>query len=114
MLHSETVSVSLRTFQGTDELGNDIEMHGDPFYVTGVLIGKQSTKDRIEPGRPYAMEQTTRFCFPRGFAHDMRGAIISRGSKRYKVVGEPTFLTEANIPPNIDWNLYCEAVRFDG
>lgn len=114
MIHGETVSVSLRTFDGKDEYGNAVEVYGTPFNVSNVLVGKPETRDRIEEGHPYAIEADKRFCFPRGFAQDLRGALITRMGSTYKVVGEPMLLTEANVPTGIPWNLYVEAVRFDG
>lgn len=114
MIYGETVSVSLRTFQGRDEYGNDIESYGEPFDVRGVLVGKGSTVNRIENGQPYAIEADRLFCFPKGFHEDMRGAIIARGGKAYKVVGDPIDFTDANLPAKVPWDLKCQAVRFDG
>lgn len=114
MIHGETVSVSLRTFDGTDEYGNAVEVYGTPFDVANVLIGKPDARDNIEEGHPYAIVADKRFCFPRGFTEDLRGALITRRGSTYKVVGEPKLLTEANIPPNVPWNLYVEAAMFDG
>lgn len=114
MVAGETVSVSLRTFAGDDGYGNDIEEFGKPFVVHDVLVGKPKTEDRIEEGQPYAIKADKRFCFPKGFSKDLRGALIKRGESVYKVVGEPKLLTDENVPPGVPWNLYCEAVRFDG
>lgn len=114
MIHGETVSVSLRFFEGYDEYGNKVERHTDPFPVTNVLVGKPDTRDRIENGQPYAIQADKRFCFPRGFRYDLRGALITRMGSTYKVVGEPMILTDANVPSGIPWNLYVEAVKFDG
>ena len=113
-IYGETVSVSLRIFQGQDEYGNDIEEYSKPFDVEDVLVGKPSTDNRIESGQPYAIESDKRFCFPKGFDKDMRGALITRGSSTYKVIGEPMAYTDANIPAKTPWNMVCEAVRFDG
>lgn len=114
MITGETVSVSLRTFYGDDGYGNDIEVYGTPFDVWNVVVGKPKTKDNIEEGQPYAIEADKRFCFPKGFPHDLRGALITRRGSTYKVVGEPMLLTEENVPPGVPWNLYVEAVRHDG
>lgn len=113
-IHGETVLVSLRTFSGQDEYGNDIEEYGEPFEVENVLVGKAETRDEIDDSRPYAIKADRRFCFPRGFEHDMRGAKITRNGVTYKAVGEPFDVTEANLPSLIPWNLRVEAVRFDG
>lgn len=114
MIHGETVSVSLRYFNVVDEYGNEVEEYGEEFLVPNVLVGKPETRDRIEDGQPYAISADKRFCFPRGFRFDLRGARIRRMGATYKVVGEPMILTDANVPPNVPWNLYVEAVRFDG
>lgn len=113
-ISGETVSVSLRTFQGHDEYGNDIEEYGEPFEVEDVLVGKGDTENRIDNGQPYGIRSDRRFCFPRGFDLDLRGALITRNGATYKVVGDPTDITDANIPSRIRWNLRVEAVRFDG
>lgn len=118
MIHSETVSVSLRTFAGTDEYGNDIEEYGEPFDVENVLVGRGDSIDRIENGQPYSVKSDKRFCFPKGFPEDLRGAIITRTEERgevsYKVEGEPVEITGENIPNAIPWNVRVEAVRYDG
>lgn len=113
-IHGETVTVSLRTFAGQDDFGNDVEEYGEPFEVADVLVGKAGTVDRIDEEHPYGIKADRRFCFPRGYSEDMRGALITRGDATYKVIGEPFDVTEANLPQGIRWNLRCEAVRFDG
>lgn len=113
-IHGETVSVSLRTFLGVDDYGNDIEEYGIPFEVQNVLVGKAETEDRIESGQPYGIKADRRFCFPRGFNSDLRGALITRGNATYKVVGDPFDVTEDNLPSRSSWNLRVETVRFDG
>lgn len=114
MISGETVSVSLLMFDGRDEYGNDSPVYGEPFDVENVLVGKGGAYDRIEEGRPYAMQADRLFCFPKGFAEDMRGALITRDGKTYKVVGDPVDFTPDNLPPKTPWNLKCQAVRFDG
>lgn len=110
----ETVSVSIRTFDGQDEYGNDIAVYSEPFDVANVLVGKADTTDRISETHPYGIRADRRFCFPKGFDLDLRGALITRGGITYKVVGEPFDLTEDNLPPRVPWNLRVEAVRYDG
>lgn len=114
MIHGETVSVSLRTFSGQDEYGNDVEEYGEPFEVGNVIVGKGGTVNLIENGQPYAIEADRRFCFPVGFSEDMRGALITRDGKTYKVVGDPVDYTDANLPPRVGLDLNVEAVRRDG
>lgn len=114
MIAGETVSVSLRTFLGQDEYGNDIEEYSEPFEVDNVLVGKADTEDAIGETQPYAIKADRRFCFPKGFDEDLRGALITRKGITYKAVGEPFDLTEENLPAIIPWNLRVEAVRFDG
>lgn len=114
MIYGETVSVSLRTFIGQDGYGNDNEVYGEPFDVENVLVGKGGTYNRIEGGQPYAIEADRLFCFPKGFEEDMRGALITRNGKTYKVVGEPVDFTHENLPALVPWDLKCQAVRFDG
>lgn len=113
-IHGETVLVSLRLFEGQDEYGNDVIEYGEPFEVANVLVGKADTDNEIEETQPYAIRADRRFCFPRGFDQDLRGAKITRNNVTYKVVGEPFDVTEENLPSLIPWNLRVEAVRFDG
>lgn len=114
MIHGETVSVSYRTFGQVDECGNEEESYSEPTEVENVLVGRGETIDLIEDGQPYAVRADKRFCFPRGFAGDLRGALITREGVTYKVMGEPTSITDANIPGSIPWNVRVEARAYDG
>lgn len=114
MIHGETVSVALREFGAVDEYGNDAEAYSEPFEVENVLVGRPDSRDRIEDGQPYAVESDIRFCFPKGFSADLRGALVTRKGAVYKVVGEPMEYTEENLPPLLPWNIRAEAVRRDG
>lgn len=113
-IHGETVSVALRTFGEVDEYGNETEGWGVPFEVENVLVGKADTSDEIGDGQPYAIKADKRFCFPKGYDEDMRGALIWWRGMEYQVVGDPTPYTEANLPPLVSWNLRVEAARRDG
>lgn len=114
MISGETVTVALREFGALDEYGNEEERWGEPFEVENVLVGRPDTEDETEAGQPYAVRADIRFCFPKGFAEDMRGARVTRAGATYQVVGEPHLYTEANLPPLVPWNLRAEAVRLDG
>lgn len=114
MIAGETVSVRFRLFGEVDEYGNEVEGYSDPIDFGNVLVGRGGSADRIESGQPYEIKCDRRFCFPREFDGDLRGALITRAGKTYKVEGDPLTLTEANIPPGIPWNTIAEAVRFDG
>lgn len=111
-IYGETVSVSLRVFGAVDDYGNDTEEYQEPFEVENVLVGKGDTIDLIENGEPYAIRADKRFCFPRGFEHDLRGALIERMGKTYQIVGDPSPITDANIPAGIDWNIKAEGVLY--
>lgn len=114
MIAGETVSVRFRLFGETDEYGNEVEGHSDPVDFENVLVGRGGTVDEIENGQPYAIRADRRFCFPKGFEGDLRGALIERRGITYKVVGEPVDYTEENLPPGVPWNTRAEAVRYDG
>ena len=114
VIAGETVKVSLRDFGAKDEFGNPVESFSVPVDVANVLVGRRSTRADEEPGRPYGVESTTAFCFPRDYLADLRGARIERGGKTYEVVGDPTMLTDENLPPAIAWNIRAEAVVRDG
>lgn len=110
----ETVTVSLRDFGAHDAYGNPVERFGEPFEVANVIVGKPTTKADYSEEHPEGIEMHVAFCFPRGFSHDLRGARVTRAGKTYEIVGDPSELTEANIPPLIEWNIRAEAVRLDG
>lgn len=114
MIRGETVTVSLRVFGGKDAFGNEAVTYTEPFEVSDVLVGRGSTVDVITDGQLMAIRADKRFCFPRGFSDDLRGAIIRRGGDSYRVVGDPSPVTEANLPPASRWNIRAEAVRYDG
>lgn len=114
MLSGETVSVSLLTFGDADAYGNPAEIYGEPQQVANVLCGRGSSVDLNRDGQPYAIQADRRFCFPKGYDEDLRGALITHNGETYKVVGEPFMSTESNTPPGVPWNLRAEAVRFDG
>ena len=114
MIAGETVTVRFRTFGEVDEYGNESEGYSDPVTFENVLVGRGGTVDRIEDGHPYEIRADRRFCFPRGFSGDLRGALITRGDATYQVIGDPVPITDENIPGGIPWNIKAEAVRFDG
>lgn len=112
-IKGETVAVSLRSFGETDGLGNGAVVYSDPVEVDNVLVSKGRQYDRVSQGQVYSYQSDIAFCFPRGYTEDLRGARITRGGKTYEVVGDPSELTDANIPPAIEWNIRAEA-RFYG
>lgn len=114
MIHGETVLVSYRIFGEKDELGNESMTYSEPEEVDDVLIGKGTTYNRVEEGRLYAVEADKSFCFPREWDTDLRGAKITYDGITYKVVGIPSRITDANIPPGIRWNIKVNAEVFDG
>ena len=113
MIRGELVIVRLRRFGETDRYGNPKEGYSEPIEVDNVLVGKASTVSIDNEGQPYAIEADRRFCFPRWWTEDLRGALITRKGKTYQVVGDPAPLTEENLP-NLPWNTYAETVRYDG
>lgn len=115
MISGETVLVSLLTFGDTpDAYGNYPEVYTEAAEVHGVLCGRGSSADLVRDGQPYAIQSDKRFCFPKGYDADLRGAIITWNGHEYEVVGEPTVSTAANMPPGVPWNLRVETVRRDG
>lgn len=113
-IYGETVSVRLRQFGALDEYGNDTETYSEPIEVENVLVGKTGTSDLIDDAHPYGMKMDKRFCFPRDWTEDLRGALITRMGTTYQVIGSPSPLTDANIPYGIDWNVYADTVVYDG
>ena len=120
MLSGETVLVSLRTFGEEDAYGNRAEVYSEPKSVANVLCGRGSSSLPGQggaphaDGQPYYVRSDKRFCFPKGYADDLTGAIITWGGEDYEVLGPPVVSTEENMPPSVPWNLRVEAVRRDG
>lgn len=113
MIRGETVEVRLRQFGAVDPYGNAAEQYSKPISVDNVLVGIASTVNVVNDGQPYEIQADRRFCFPRWWTEDLRGALITRRGKTYQVVGDPTELTEDNLP-DLPWNIYAETVRTDG
>lgn len=114
LIHGETVLVSFREFGEKDRLGNKAVTYTEPTEVADVLIGKGSTWNRMEEGRLYAVQSDKSFCFPRDWTQDLRGARITYDGVTYQVIGMPSRITDANIPPGIRWNIKVEAEVFSG
>ena len=114
MISGETVLVSLLVLGSDDAYGNPVKSYTEGTEVGGVLCGRGSSVDLVRDGQPYAIQSDKRFCFPKGYAEDLRGAIITHDGFEYEVVGEPVRSTDANMPPGLPWNLRVEAVRRDG
>lgn len=112
-IKGETVTVRLRSFGQIDGLGNGAVVYSEPVEVENVLVSKGRQYDRVEAGQVHSYQSDIAFCFPRGYTEDLRGALITRGDRTYEVVGHPSELTDANIPPAIEWNIRAEA-RFYG
>lgn len=113
-IKGETVQVSFREFGEVDALGNEIVSFSDPIEVQDVLIGRGETYNEIEDGQLFAIRAEKSFCFPRDWNEDLRGALIVFDEKTYQVVGDPSRITDENIPAGIRWNIKCLAVRYDG
>ena len=113
MISGETVTVRLRSFGETDAYGNEAEIYSEPQEVNNVLCGKGGSVNLERDGQPYAIEADRRFCFPRDYSADLRGALITRKGVTYQVVGIPFDSTEANLP-GLPWNMRVEAVFYDG
>lgn len=113
MIHGETVFVRERLFAEKDAFGNDRVVYGEPVQVSDVIVGRGHVRDESRDGRPYTVKTDISFCFPRGYAGDLRGALVKRGGHEYELV-DVYELTDANIPPDIRWNKRGEGVRVDG
>lgn len=115
MIRGEQVEVRLLEFGAKDRYGNRTEQYAEPITVCNVLVGTASTVNVENDGQPHEIRADRRFCFPRCWCRDLRGALITRvrDGKTYKVVGDPASLTDENLP-NLPWNTYAETVRYDG
>lgn len=113
MIAGETVSVRLRTSSGRDRLGNLVESYADPADVGDVVVAPATPADGdIDADRPDAMLSRLTLHFPRGYAHDLRGALVYVRGRRYRVVGSPQPYTESNVPG--PWTMPVVVERTDG
>lgn len=111
-IKGETVTVRLRSFGQIDGLGNGAVVYSEPIEVDNVLVSKGTHAEYVEAGGIYSDQSDIAFCFPRGYTADLRGALITRDGTTYEVVGDPSELTDANIPPAIEWNIRAGARRY--
>ena len=109
----ETVFVSERVFGAKDAYGNDAKTYAEPVQVCGVLVGSARISDLSQSGAPYTVKADLSFCFPRGYTGDLRGALVERHGKTYELIDDRE-LTDANIPPDIQWNRRAFGVCVDG
>ena len=114
MIKGETVTIRLRDFGAYDTYGHAVVAYSAPITVANVLVGKGQQRTEVSGGQPYAYEADVRFCFPKGFDHDLRGALVTRRGLTYEIVGNPQEYTEANLPSALPWNISADAVVHDG
>lgn len=110
MIRGETVTV--RHVEGTTQgrIGPE-PTYGEPETVANVLV-VPSTLDESAYLRPDGVSVDYTLHFPRGYAQDLRGALVTVRGKEYRVVGAPAPYTEGNVPGA--WTMPVQAVRSDG
>ena len=111
MIRGETVYVSLLVAGAKDRLGNPTEAHAAPRAVDGVLV-VPATSDEIATVRPDGISVIYTLHFPRGYPHDLRGALVTVRGEQYRVAGEPAPYIEANVPG--PWTMPVMVGRPDG
>lgn len=114
MIAGETVYVSLLTKGEEDAYGNKADVYSEFAPVENVLVGRADQSDETDRGTPDAVRADITFCFPREWTGELRGARVRRGGKEYEIIGDPMRYTDANLPPDIPWNIRTRAVYRDG
>lgn len=111
MFSTETIYVSLLTLGEEDRLGNQTHSYTEPVALDGVLVATGKC-DALDASRPDGVEVALTLHFPRGYASDLRGAIVTVRGDTYRIVGDPQRLAEANVPGA--WTMPVEVERVDG
>ena len=110
MIRGETVYVRRVTGTTAGRLG-PVPTYHDPERVDGVLVAPE-TVGEMGYLRPDGETCDYTLHFPRGYRHDLRGALVTVRGKDYRVVGAPAPYTEANVPGR--WTMPVQVVRADG
>lgn len=110
MIRGETVTV--RHAGGTTQgrLG-PVPSYGESVAVENVLV-VPSTLDETTYLRPDGMSVDYTLHFPRGYAQDLRGALVTVRGDECRVVGAPAPYTEGNVRG--PWTMPVQVVRTDG
>lgn len=111
MFSGETVYVSLLTLGEEDRLRNASHTYAEPVAVHNVVVAPGKC-DALDASRPDGVDVALTLHFPRGYAHDLRGAKVTVRDDTYRIVGDPQRLTEANVPGA--WTMPVEVERVDG
>ena len=101
MIRGETVGVSLLTDSG----------YAASTDVPNVVI-VPATADELDASRPDGISASYTLHFPRGYAADLRGALVFVRGDTFRVVGDPKPYTEANVRG--PWTMPVTVVRHDG
>lgn len=111
MIRGETVYVSLLTTGEADRLGNPERTYAEPVAVSNVVVDPSSSSEQtIE--RPDGVEVALTLHFPRGYASDLRGAIVTVRGEPYRVLDDPHAYTEGNVRG--PWTMPVKVARHDG
>lgn len=111
MIRGETVHVSVVERGGNDRLGVPSRTYAEPVAVHNVVV-VPSTANEISYERPDGVLVTYTLHFPRGFAEDLRGALVTVRGETYKVIGDPHPYTESNVRG--PWTMPVQVGRSDG
>lgn len=110
MIRGETVYVRRVTGTTNGRLGPE-PTYSDPERVDGVLVAPE-TVGETSYLRPDGETCDYTLHFPRGYAQDLRGALVTVRGHDFRVVGSPAPYTEANAPGR--WTMPVQVVRADG
>ena len=106
-MDGEPVTISVRTENGTDAMGQPTYAWAD--HSVMALVGESSVSTRSET-RPEGIESRISLALPRDCGLDLRGARIKWRGRTYVVEGEPHHVAS----PLKDWDMNLEAVMVDG
>ena len=106
-MDGEPVTISVRTENGTDAMGQPTYAWADHSIMA--LVGESTASSRSEI-RPEGVESRISLALPRTCDLDLRGARIEWRGRTYVVDGEPHHVAS----PLDAWDMKAEAVMVDG
>lgn len=93
-----TLYVRLRKSGGKDHFGNETYEYSVPIAVEGCMFAPTSTQD-LSAARPDGVEISATAYFPRGWAQQLRGALVSVDKQCWLyVVGAPVGYPKEMLP----------------
>lgn len=112
-MKGETILLTTRHQDGTDDAGDTIWADDEPQQVDDVLVIPGATTDSTEATRPDGVTVAATLLFPRTFPfRSLRNASVQVRGTAYRVIGDPIPINGGITPTR--WNLSVEVERGEG